>query len=62
MIVIDIGNDGLIGFQKQNLSYSFLHWHGGLGQQSKFKLIEHSRPLSTYYLKLAPTLLVEWSE
>ncbi len=62
MIVIDTGNGRLIGFQKQNLSYSFLHWNGGLGQQSKFKPIEHHRPLSAYYLKLAPTLLVEWPE
>jgi hypothetical protein len=62
MIVIDTGNGDLIGFQKQNLSYSFLHWNGDLGQHSKFRLNEHSRPLSAYYLKLAPTLLVEWSE
>ncbi len=62
MIVIDTGNGDLIGFQKQNLSYSFLHWDGSLVEQSKFKPIEHHRPLSTYFLKLAPTLLVEWSE
>lgn len=51
----------LIGTQKKNLSYTYLHWGGNRKNKHKFypyeiKLSYHS------YQPIGPTLLVEWGD
>lgn len=50
----------LIGVQKKNLSYTYLHWDGSF---NKYRLQEFGMALSYYeYEPIGPTLLVEWGD
>lgn len=54
-------NKELIGTQRKNLSYTYLHWeHTAV---SKYKFTPCERVLSYHkYKPIGPTLLVEWGD
>ena len=51
----------LIGTQKKNLSYTYLHWEHMT--VSKYKLHNYGQSLSYHqYKPIGPTMLVEWNK
>lgn len=50
-----------IGFQKDNKSYTFLHWLDHKSLTSRFKLLKYGSVLKEYEA-IGPTCLVEWSD
>jgi hypothetical protein len=57
--MIVLSGDLHIGFQREDLYYTFQHWNK---YRNRHKYEPYCRPLEKMYAPIAPTIFVRWSD